>query len=39
LSQTADILPAERIQSRIRVLRSQRVLLDADLALRHKVNR
>lgn len=29
---TAELVPAERIQSRILVLRGQRVLLDADLA-------
>ena len=34
---TADILPAERIQSRILVLRGQRVLLDADLAAIYEV--
>ncbi len=34
---TADILPAERIQSRIVVLRGQRVLLDADLAAIYEV--
>ncbi len=32
MSATADLVPAERIQSRILVLRGQRVLLDADLA-------
>jgi len=34
---TADILPAERIQRRIVVLRGQRVLLDADLAAIYEV--
>ena len=34
---TADIVPAERIQSRILVLRGQRVLLDADLAAIYEV--
>jgi hypothetical protein len=34
---TADLVPAERIQSRIRVLRGQRVLLDADLAAIYEV--
>lgn len=34
---TADILPAERIQSRIVVIRGQRVLLDADLAAIYEV--
>jgi hypothetical protein len=34
---TADILPAERIQNRIVVLRGQRVLLDADLAAIYEV--
>jgi ORF6N domain len=32
-----DLLPAERIQSRILVLRGQRVLLDADLAAIYEV--
>lgn len=35
---TADTLPAERIQSRIVVLRGQRVLLDADLAAIYEVS-
>lgn len=34
---TAELVPAERIQSRIRVLRGQRVLLDADLAAIYEV--
>lgn len=34
---TAKIVPAERIQSRILVLRGQRVLLDADLAAIYEV--
>ena len=34
---TADIVPAERIQSRILVLQGQRVLLDADLAAIYEV--
>jgi hypothetical protein len=34
---TAEIVPAERIQSRILVLRGQRVLLDADLAAIYEV--
>jgi ORF6N domain len=32
-----ELIPAERIQSRIRVLRGQRVLLDADLAAIYEV--
>jgi len=34
---TAELLPAERIQNRIVVLRGQRVLLDADLAAIYEV--
>jgi ORF6N domain len=34
-----DSLPAEQIQSRIRLLRGQRVLLDADLAALYGVNK
>jgi hypothetical protein len=34
---TVDLVPAERIQSRILVLRGQRVLLDADLAAIYEV--
>lgn len=34
---TANIVPAERIQSRIVVLRGQRVLLDADLAAIYEI--
>ncbi len=34
---TAELVPAERIQSRILVLRGQRVLLDADLAAIYEV--
>ena len=34
---TTEIVPAERIQSRILVLRGQRVLLDADLAAIYEV--
>jgi len=37
LSTATPILPAERIQSRIVVLRGQRVLLDADLAAIYEV--
>lgn len=37
MSATAEIVPAERIQSRILVLRGQRVLLDADLAAIYEV--
>lgn len=37
MSATLAILPAERIQSRIVVLRGQRVLLDADLAVIYEV--
>ncbi len=37
MSTTANIVPAERIQSRIVVLRGQRVLLDADLAAIYEV--
>lgn len=37
LPSTANIIPAERIQSRIIVLRGQRVLLDADLAAIYEV--
>jgi hypothetical protein len=37
VSATVDLVPAERIQSRILVLRGQRVLLDADLAAIYEV--
>lgn len=37
MSATVDLVPAERIQSRILVLRGQRVLLDADLAAIYEV--
>lgn len=37
MSTTANIIPAERIQSRIIVLRGQRVLLDSDLAELYEV--
>ncbi len=38
MSATVDLVPAERIQSRILVLRGQRVLLDADLAAIYEVS-
>lgn len=38
MAATTDILSAERIQSRIVVLRGQRVLLDADLAAIYEVS-